>query len=426
MAMALLTTFAATNVQLWDWGNNSRHSFMRDTGTHDVVSNVNDTLLSSTMSFSGVAFQAFDWGALSNRGSQYQKISNAARTLASAGFGAVWFPPPSKSVDKQGYMPQQWTELEGSSQKAAVHAVSSAGMVPVADVVINHRTAPAKDDCTHDYTAFASPKMGDDAVPSNDHKCGSSESFCSGCGCNNADTGDNFCACPDLDHTNGNVQKLVKDYLSFLHGVGYRGWRFDMVKGYGAKYVGQYIAASSPSFAVGEFFDSDVGRVTNWVHGTGGKSAAFDFPLRSKLKDAIRSNDYGKLYGMPGVIGKMAGNSVTFVDNHDTARNDRFGSADQLKMAYAVILTHPGTPCVFWADWNEGAVQSTIKELMKVRKAAGVKKTSSWKVVETTGGLYAAYVNNRVAVKLGSKDWQPPDSSYKLKTSGNNFAVWAK
>eukprot|EP00966_Prymnesium_polylepis_P180209 4172914-Prymnesium_polylepis.1 len=37
--------------------------------------------------------------------------------------------------------------------------------------------------------------MGDAAVVKNDYKCGSGAVFCSGCGCNNYDTGDNFCGC---------------------------------------------------------------------------------------------------------------------------------------------------------------------------------------------------------------------------------------
>jgi alpha-amylase len=371
--------------------------------------------------------QGFDWNSLSNRGTQYKNIGNAAKDLKSAGFKAVWFPPPSQSVDKQGYMPQKWTSLEGeSAQKSAVKAVSNAGMVAVADVVVNHRTAPSKDGCTNDYTAFASPTMGDDAVVANDQKCDSGVFCQSGCGCNDNDTGDNFCGAPDLDHKNGDVQTKVKDYLTFLHGVGYRGWRFDMVKGYGASFVGDYVQASSPTFAVGEYFDSDVGRVASWVQGTGSRSAAFDFPLRAALKKAVNSNDYSGMYGMPGLIGKKAANAVTFVDNHDTARNDRFGNNDELKMAYALILTHPGTPCVFWGDWTDSSVQSAIRKLMQVREQAKVSATSKWDVVETVPGLFAAYVGGSIAMKLGTKDWSPDDGGYKLQTSGNNFAVWAK
>ena len=65
---------------------------------------------------------------------------------------------------------------------------------------------------THDYTAFKNPDLGDDAVVSNDKKCDGGV-FCEdGCGCGAADTGDNFCGAPDLDHTSQKV--CVCDYYS--------------------------------------------------------------------------------------------------------------------------------------------------------------------------------------------------------------------
>ena len=37
--------------------------------------------------------------------------------------------------------------------------------------------------------------------------------------------------------------------------MGFDGWRFDFVKGYGGQHVREYIEATSPSLAVGEFWD---------------------------------------------------------------------------------------------------------------------------------------------------------------------------
>jgi len=33
--------------------------------------------------------------------------------------------------------------------------------------------------------------------------------------------------------------------MKFLEGVGYKGFRFDMVKGYGPSFVGKYVSSSS-------------------------------------------------------------------------------------------------------------------------------------------------------------------------------------
>lgn len=48
----------------------------------------------------------------------------------------------------------------------------------------------------------------------------------------------------------------IKEWLSWLRSdVGFDGWRFDFVKGYGGQHVREYIEATSPSLAVGEFWD---------------------------------------------------------------------------------------------------------------------------------------------------------------------------
>ncbi|RYY86506.1 hypothetical protein EON63_05650 [archaeon] len=49
------------------------------------------------------------------------------------------------------------------------------------------------------------------------------------------------------------MQSLVKDYLSFLKSTGFKGFRFDMVKGYSASYIGSYVSASAPVFSVGRW-----------------------------------------------------------------------------------------------------------------------------------------------------------------------------
>lgn len=146
-----------------------------------------------------------------------------ASALSSAGINAVWFPPPSQSVDTQGYLPQQWyTLVSESSLKSAISSVTGAGMAAVADVVVNHRTAPKVDSCTGKYTSFENPVMGNWAVTKDDENCVSTPS----CGCGNYDTGDVVTYAPDLDHTNSQVQSLVKDYLNFLKGYKFTGWRF--------------------------------------------------------------------------------------------------------------------------------------------------------------------------------------------------------
>ena len=48
----------------------------------------------------------------------------------------------------------------------------------------------------------------------------------------------------------------IKQWLSWLRSeIGFDGWRFDFVKGYPGRHVMEYIEASGPLTAVGEFWD---------------------------------------------------------------------------------------------------------------------------------------------------------------------------
>jgi len=199
-----------------------------------------------------------------------------------------------------------------------------------------------------------------------------------------------------------------------------------LVKGFSPSYVREYNAATNPQFSVGEFYDGNVNLVDSWVRDS--QSDAFDFPLRFTLKDAVRDNSYGSLL-FGGFIGRNSAKSITFTDNHDTSRAEyggNFGSTDQIIMGYAFILTHPGTPMVFWTDYQNGSIRSAVQALMDLRAGAGITSTSSLFVDRAENGLYSAYVGNSLAMKIGTNDWSPDDASYRLQAFGNNYAVWAK
>ena len=117
---------------------------------------------------------------------------------------------------------------------------------------------------------------------------------------------------------------------------------------------------------------------------------------------------------------------VTFLDNHDTSRDDRFGSTEQIILGYVYILTHPGTPCVYYSDWQTSAIQSAIKNILTARTAKGITSTSSVYIEKFTSGLYAAIINDNLAMKIGTSSWTPTDTAFKLHTSGSNYAVWTK
>jgi len=293
--------------------------------------------------------------------------------------------------------------------------------------------------CTKTYSNFKSPDWEPNAIVKDDYiDCqGDKNMFCpEHCHCGSYDTGDNFCPAPDIDHTNVNIQNDIVYWLNWLKNEhGFDGWRFDFVKGYGGNFVEHYVRSSSPKFSVGEYYDGDLNKVTSWISASHGQSFAFDFPLRYVLKDAINNDNFYSLksdgFRPPGVMGVDPTHSAPFVDNHDTERSERFGGNAQILQGYAYILTHNGVPFVYYTDWKE--MNFAIKEILNVRKRFYLGLNSALYIDQATHGLYSVYLGGAtqlcggtVAMKLGTNDWVPCGSGWKLATHGVNFAIWTK
>lgn len=378
-----------------------------------------------------ILLQGFHWHA--HRGgagkSWYRVMGDNAERIKQAGFTSVWFPPPSDSASPEGYMPRRWNFLNTAYGTEAELRAAIQALQPVralADVVVNHR----------DGVATRGPDFEDPRFPDNAAAVTCDDD--SGAGKGNRDTGEATPVGRDLDHTNPDVRAAIKEYLKRLRAVGFRGWRYDLAKGYHGRFVGEFNDATAPEFSVGEFFDGDRQKVTNWIDQTGGKSAAFDFPSRFILYQACISDDYGPLRSQNGnrtvpggLIGMWPSHAVTFLDNHDTEfrRDGEYGNhhfpGNTVAMGYAYLMTHPGVPCVFWPhyfDWGRDTRQR-IDHLIQVRKAAGIHARSGVEIHEARHRLYAATIDGRLAVKLGSDNWSP-GGGWQLRADGEKFAVW--
>ena len=235
-----------------------------------------------------ILLQGFHWHshagatdpATQSKKSWYRIMRDNAAAVKAAGFSWVWFPPPSDSLAPQGYIPRRWHVLDSAYGPEAELRATIAALEPVkamADVVLNHRVGV--------HTAGAD--FADPAFP--DNRAAIARDDESGVGTGNPDTGERHPAGRDLDHTNPGVREAVKTYLRGLKSVGFKGWRYDLVKGYHGSFVGEYNDATAPTLSVGECFDADRQTVTQWIDATGGKSTAFDFPTRYLLYDAFRA-----------------------------------------------------------------------------------------------------------------------------------------
>jgi alpha-amylase len=146
-----------------------------------------------------------------------------------------------------------------------------------------------------------------------------------------------------------------------------QGYRIDDVKGISTDFLFPFLNAKAMAgkFAVGEFFDGNLGFIQNWIfNGVKGRCSAFDFPTRFILAAMCnRSRPFNmSQLDHAGLAGRNPFNAVTFVENHDTDRTDPI--IQNKMLAYAYVLTSEGYPCVFYKDYSTDKFCFGLKPLI--------------------------------------------------------------
>jgi alpha-amylase len=326
----------------------------------------------------GVMMQAFHWDCPCEDKKEFQwwnYINEKVPSLAKAGFTSLWLPPIHKAANlfgpSMGYDPYDYYDLGEFDQKGSIPTwfgthmeldslIESAhkhGLSLIADMVLNHNSGADAQEVNpitgqSRWTVF-NPKSG--KFPRN-WECFHPSMY---------ESWDEmtFGDMPDLSHRNPYVfSELLKLSRWLIEEVGFDGFRYDFVKGFGASTVqsiqeyrymrnGQYFEP----YGVAEYWDS-TGNTLNWVSEANRSSSnpvdAFDFPLRELLKNLCDRYGFSlkNLVGGESVLQKQNYSAVTFVENHDIRDEGRPIANDKL-MAYSYILTHEGYPCVFWKDY---------------------------------------------------------------------------
>jgi alpha-amylase len=378
-----------------------------------------------------VLLQGFNWNSANQNGNWYNIMRNNTTAIRNSRIDGVWFPPSSDAADRHGYLPRELYRLDHSygtynQLRSTISHFNSNGIRSIADIVINHRVG------RFGWADFHNPAWGCWAVVRNDNWSGA---------CGNWDTGETYHAARDIDHTNATVRNDITNWMRWMKNtVGFHGWRYDYVKGYHGSYNRIYNNNTSPWISIGELWDNlnynNVNahrqQIVNWIDATGGTSTAFDFTTKGVLQHAVRRNEYWRLSinGQAcGVIGWWPQKAVTFVDNHDTGSSQALWPfpGDRIMEGYAYILTHPGIPMVFWDhlfDWGAD-IRNRINTLINIRKNWGIHSTSQLRIMRAENGLYAAIIDNNIAMKIGPNSWSP-GSGWTLRTSGHNYAVWSR
>ena len=391
--------------------------------------------------YGGVMLQGFYWDSYSD--SKWSVLQGSAAEL-SAYFDLIWVPNAGKasSSPSMGYDPVYWFTNNNSSfgneteLRSMINVFKQLGTGIIADVVINHRNGATNwyDFPVETYKGVTYD-LGLDCICSNDEMASASgQPTPTGA----ADTGDNFDGCRDLDHTNAKVQAACKAYVDYLkNDLGYAGFRYDMTKGYAAKYTKMYNEAAQPTYSVGEYWDS-YDNITSWIDNTGRTSAAFDFPFKWALNDAFPSMDFSKLvWKRNNSLNQPAGlihmdtyqrYAVTFVDNHDTYKESDKIFTGNVEAANAFMLCSPGTPCVFMKHWLDN--KDKIKKLIAIRKSVGLTNQSEVNVIESSTSRYVAEVtgtNGKLLIKIGRGSYTPTNYTTADKVAGNTlYAIYTK
>ncbi len=324
----------------------------------------------------GVMLQAFYWDCPVVESCEHEwwaKIKNQIPALQQVGFTALWLPPVSKaaSCKSMGYNPYDYYDLGDFDQKGGkptwfgskedlldlIKIAHSYGMQVYADMVFNHNSGGDAEeanpiDSKKRWTQFR-PESGQFLRDWSFFHPSLYEQW------DNAIFGE----MPDLCHRNPLVyMELIKYAKWLLETIGFDGFRYDMVKGYGGWMVRaiQELRALRDGkvfkpYGVGECWDNDR-TIMDWLSEANAWSdnlvGAFDFPLRDRLRSFCDSYGFSlcNLVPQPGqLMYDRPAETVTFVENHDVAR-DKSIIHDKL-LAYAYILTHEGYPCVFWQDY---------------------------------------------------------------------------
>ena len=205
--------------------------------------------------YEGVMLQGFYWDSYAD--TKWTNLESQADELSQY-FNLIWVPQSgycNAQTNQMGYSDIWWLDHKscfGTEEelRSMINTFKAKGMGIIEDVVINHRASvnsnwlnfPKETYKGVEYQLTAADICSDDESSKNGYTPTGA-----------ADTGMAWDGARDLDHTGENVQKNVLAYLDkLLNDLGYIGFRYDFVKGFAAKYVGQYNVTAQPQFSVGE------------------------------------------------------------------------------------------------------------------------------------------------------------------------------
>lgn len=138
--------------------------------------------------------------------------------------------------------------------------------------------------------------------------------------------------------------------------VGFDGYRIDDVKGTYAPVIYDIIQSIHVDYVVGEYFEGSNGPLGNWAHGyMKGTANVLDFGFKFNVRD-ICNNNSNHWMGRLAEIGYCMvdpQHAMTFVESADTDTSPGQQTIWNKMLGYAIMLTFPGYPSVYYRDWAD-------------------------------------------------------------------------
>lgn len=393
-----------------------------------------------------IILQGFHWNSSRNAPEKWDEVlTRMAPTIAKDGFTKIWLAPvwadhsswsdPAKGTSGggEGYF---WSDFDKNSQygseaqlKQAVNALTSAGVQVIYDVVPNHMN----DKISGKQVRF--PRgyklwRNDCTNPSD---CDEGDPFMDG-------SADLNTASPEVS------PRFMQEFRNLRDNYSAKGLRFDFVRGYSAERVDLWMKNfGDQAFCVGEFWKAPNEFPANdWRSRASWQDAlkdwsdrshctVFDFALKERMQNGSVAEWRNGLNGNPLAEWRQA--AVTFVDNHDTGYSPglyggqhHWPLPDPMRnLAYTFILLSPGTPTVNWPDIYDWMRGDFIRQLIGLRKAAGIKADSPISFQTNYSGLVATTNGSaqRVLIALDSNlSKEPPGFAPVVNSDGGRIRVW--
>ena len=390
--------------------------------------------------YGGVMLQGFSWDSYSE--SQWTKLESQMQDFKGY-IDLIWVPQSGRCLESgnvMGYTPYYYFDQNSSfgtesELRSMIKTFKNNGIGTIADVVVNHHNTdgwfsfPAET-----YNGVTYQLQSTDIVANDDNGATATQAATDGVSLSqNDDEGEDWSGCRDLDHKSENVQRVIKAYVKYLKDdLGYTGFRYDMVKGFGASHVADYNDAAGVDFSVGEYWDSNES-IENWINNTGKKSAAFDFQFRYNIRDAINGSDWRKLNSTYNLMhdADYRRYAVTFVENHDMQDRGTTNGytpdaiTKDIPAANAYMLAMPGTPCIFQPHWLD--YKQELKAMIDARKLAGINNQSTYTNKFSTAACYAnevAGTNAKLIAVVGAPTRYTCPTGYTRIISKTRYAYY--